>query len=726
MQLHTSTRRWYFACWLCLGAASIQAASAQTGGFEVTGLGGAGGMYTPTISPTDPSLMFLSCDMGGVYRSADSGGTWQLLPYQQIAHALDCRPAFAGDRIYWISGASTLKVSGDRGLTWTAVGPAQHPWKGVITHLAASQTASLLVGTDKGVWLSPDDGQNWKTVGEGKCGGLTLLGAQYFAALDSADGRQFKTLLRSQNAGQTWQELAIPEAQGHAVTALAGAAERTSICLYATVEGVGTLLSGDGETWTVAQPWQRQREVLLPQNQIQVAYTCQSGSGAREIWRTADGGKSWTSIFHLTGAGRNVTPSWVQTYYRWGYSISPLGLGIDPMNPEVALVSTQGDFYRTVDGGRSWQPIMNRPIPTGADAAGWSFQSIGLEVTTCWGYYFDPTDPNRHYIAYTDIGFARSVDRGATWIPAMKGCPWSNTVYESAFDPRVKGRLYAACSNRHDIPHWTHVGPNTASQQGGVCISEDYAATWRVLGQGLPRLPCTSIALDPRSPADRATLYTTLYEGGVYKSTDGGQTWVPKSDGLGNPGNLHALRIRLHPMTGRLFCLITAFRQGADFPVPGGIWKSTDGGETWKDLTAQLHLAWPCDLAVDPKDENVIYLAAGTAPHRPQGGLYKTSDGGQTWKRIVTDAFLGRWTPPEYDNTLTVTLHPDDSKIVYLGSEAHGLWVSRTAGANWEVFKQFPFRGPTRVDFEPSDRQTIRVSTFGAGAWRGHYLPEIK
>jgi photosystem II stability/assembly factor-like uncharacterized protein len=710
---------------LYLIAVSMQAVSLAASGFEVTGLGGAGGMYTPTISPVDHRLMFLSCDMGGVYRSADAGGTWQLLPYQQIDHALGCRPAFAGDRIYWISGTGSLKVSRDQGLTWISIGPDRHPWSSAITRLAAGQPASLLVGTDKGVWFSPDDGRNWKAVGEGRCAGLAVLAAEYFAVLDNADGWQFETLRHSPDAGQTWQESAIPETQGHAVTALAGATNGNSLCLYATVEGVGTLLSRDGATWTLAQPWQQQRDVLLPQNQTQVAYTCQSGSGAQQIWRTADGGKTWTSIFHLTGVGQNVTPSWVQTYYRWGYTISPLGLGIDPMNPEVALVSTQGDFYRTADGGKSWQPIMNRPIPTRADAAGWSFQSIGLEVTSCWGYYFDPTDPNRHYIAYTDVGFARSVDRGATWIPAMKGCPWSNTVYEIVFDPRVKGRLYAACSNRHDIPHWTHVGPNTASQQGGVCLSQDYAATWSVLGQGLPRLPCTSIALDPRSPADKATLYTTLYEGGVYKSTDGGQTWVPKSQGLGNPGNLHALRIRLHPMTGHLFCLITAFRQGADFPVPGGIWRSIDGGETWKDLTAELQLAWPCDLAVDPKDENIIYLAAGTAPHRPQGGLYRTTDGGATWKRIVTDAFLGRWTPPEYDNTLTVTLHPDDSNIVYLGSEAHGLWVSRTAGADWEVFQQFPFRGPTRVDFEPADRQTIRVSTFGSGTWRGPYLPEV-
>jgi photosystem II stability/assembly factor-like uncharacterized protein len=294
MELHTNTRRLCFACWLCLGTASIQAAATSASGFEVTGLGGAGGMYTPTISPVDRTLMFLSCDMGGVYRSADGGGTWQLLPYQQIDHALGCRPAFAGDRVYWVSGVNALKASRDQGLTWTVVGPEQHPWSGAITHLAASQTvtASLLVGTDKGVWLSPDDGQDWKAVGEGKCAGLAVLAARCFAVLDSADGKQFKTLLRSQNAGQTWQELTIPETQGHAVIALAAATDGTSVCLYATVKGVGTLLSRDGEKWTVAQPWQQQRDVLLPQNQTQVAYTCQSGSDGQQIWRTADGGKS--------------------------------------------------------------------------------------------------------------------------------------------------------------------------------------------------------------------------------------------------------------------------------------------------------------------------------------------------------------------------------------------------------------------------------------------------
>ena len=78
--------------------------STQTGAAEnwqVTGLGGAGGMYTPTISPYDSNLMFLSCDMSGSYRSSDGGKSWRLIHYMQIRSTLGCRPAFTKDLVFW-------------------------------------------------------------------------------------------------------------------------------------------------------------------------------------------------------------------------------------------------------------------------------------------------------------------------------------------------------------------------------------------------------------------------------------------------------------------------------------------------------------------------------------------------------------------------------------------------------------------------------------------------
>jgi hypothetical protein len=118
-----------------------------------------------------------------------------------------------------------------------------------------------------------------------------------------------------------------------------------------------------------------------------------------------------------------------------------------------------------------------------------------------------------------------------------------------------------------------------------------------------------------------------------------------------------------------------------------------------------------------------MYLAGGTTPSHPQGGLYKTADGGKTWKKIIGDAELAKFTPPGYTNAGCVKLHPDDPNIVYYGTEGHGLWVSKDAGSTWQVFESLPFRGIVNLAFDPADRKTIYVCTYGCSVLKGHYLP---
>jgi photosystem II stability/assembly factor-like uncharacterized protein len=700
---------------LCV-ASSAQAADKWT----VTGMGGAGGMYTPTISPFDAKLMFLSCDMSGAYRSLDGGRTWELIHYKQLRGSRMTRPAFLDkDTVYWAEDGS-LRITRDRGATWT---PIAGPWKDTITHLvvAHGKPAHLVVGTGSGVWEAPlgADGAPgaWKQLAAGPCSGLASTGdSAYFATRDG------KVLHFMAGTGKDPYALAQSPAAGKAIIALAASNPNTGArdetlpdVLAAIVDGVGTFWSNDlGNTWEKSQPWQSQKDLLMPAGG-KVAWTAQEGG--HEVWRTADGGKTWTSVFQMGGRNGNVQVAWTQTFLRWDYSISHLGIGIDPNNPNVAMMTSEGDFYRTADGGKSWGQCQNDP-------AGAGFRSIGLEVTSLWGYYFDPIDPNRHYICYTDIGFARSVDKGATWISASKGSPWSNTFYEIAFDPRVKGRIYAACSNRHDIPHWTHLDANKSQHAGGVCVSDDFGASWRVLGAGQPKLPCTSIAIDPKSPQGKLTLYAAFYEGGVYKSADGGQSWQKKSTGLGNEGNLHCARLRFHPVSGKLYCLITGFRRGnREFPVPGGLWVSSDGAETWKDLTASNKFPRPTDFALHPRDENIIYVNASTIPGREIGGIYKTSDGGASWTRLIGDAQFAKWCGPSYFEGSTINIHPDDPNLLYAGSDGHGFWYSKDAGKTWKPFESFPFSAPQNVAFEPTNGKVMIVTSFGAGAWKGPYLP---
>ena len=153
------------------------------GEFTVTGLGGGGGTFTPTVSPWDPNLLFLSCDMSGVYRSTDRGKTWSMIHYKYLYGAIGCRPAFSTKSMYWVCAdyGSNLRVSRDRGLTWSKVIDGEAPWKTApITHLAAlagkNGRETVLVGTGTGVWVSPDGGTSWKQVAADSCSGIATAG----------------------------------------------------------------------------------------------------------------------------------------------------------------------------------------------------------------------------------------------------------------------------------------------------------------------------------------------------------------------------------------------------------------------------------------------------------------------------------------------------------------------------------------------------------------------
>jgi len=689
--------------------------SVQAGQFEVLGMGGAGGMYTPSVNPDNPDFMLLSCDMSGSYRSTDGGKSWQMIHHLQMNSSLRCRPLFVGSDAYWIKRGTSLRRSCDQGKTWTLIIKGTAPWANrPIRQLAAiaSKPSVLFVGAGD-IYSSADAGKTWKRAlsADGSCGAIATAGSTAYAAMGPK-------VFVSFDRGGSFTEAASQPAKGNILAMTAGLdGERT--ILFVVVRGQGIFRSTDGgDSWKQVLERDDLVDILMASNQTRIAYAC----SRRLILKTADNGDNWRSCFRMHGDSPNVELSWVQSEIKWGYSISPLGLGINPANANTVVVSTQGDTYISRDGARSWKPCMNIPIGKKPGDPGYRYKSNGLEVTSVWGFLFDPFNTNRYYIAYTDIGFARSVDKGKTWIYSARGCPWANTFYKVVFDPYIKGKMYAANSSRHDIPHWTHINSNVPSHKGGVCFTTNHGIQWQVISKDLPELPCTYICLDPKSPKDQLTFYATFFEDGVYKSTDNGRTWTKKSRGLGNPGNLHCLQVEVHPATGDVFCGITAHRHDMKFPVPGGIWKSSDGAESWKDITAELKLRWPTGFALHPTNPDVIYLAAATIPSGREGGLYKTSDGGTSWKRLLKDEDFTKVTGANYIQCQNVFLHPDNTDYVYLCS-GDGLWFSPDAGNSWEWFKNLPFGSAQSVSFDPKDRTVMYVTTFGGGTWKGHYLP---
>ena len=760
------------------------AARAQ-GKYVPVGVGGGGSMYEPASSPHEAKLMFVSCDMGGLYRSEDGGASWTMLDFRNIHGSTQCRPAFHPTKpnVIWFGA----KISEDAGKTWKDIPGA--PFKGGVTRIAfGDQGRMIVVGLADGAFMSRDEGKTWQKC-EGVAGKVVGIAVLPFGPDGCILVGTERGVFRSGDRGNTWVEKPAPG--GESLRSFAVGVSRGGIMTVSMRDGTdkakaieqwrlfctvpsksvnGTLQGGIftsddfGDTWQSAMgdglnvslgkkdEWGSSD---VPQyGRIEAAagrvYVVARGTGywppyQDTIYRSDDAGKTWRpTMFYdvrftkamtpdYTGAmERNVELGWISHALSWMWAgiPGPNGLHVNERNADVAMATNSGELYVTTDGGKLWRQVYTKyapgqppatPDPEAPDRRPGFWQSIGLEVTTCWNYRIDPHNHKNHFICYTDIGLMRSEDGGLTWTHSGKGNPWENTCYDLVFDPERKGRAWAAMSNVHDIPHWTYVHEEVKGP-GGVCVSDDGGKSWKPSTVGLPTAPITSIALDQTSPAGNRTLWCTAYGQGVFKSVDDGKSWTPASAGIDLKTNSHAFLVERHP-SGALFCTVTATRGpgrgGNTYSVPGALYRSADGGATWTDLTAKNPIYWPTGFAVNPKDANTIYLAAHTATRREDGGIYKTTDGGASWtRRLRNEDFAGKG-GPGWATSMFVTLDPNDPRTLYMGTDGHGLWISRDGAKSWKQLEGMPFGSVHRVTFDPDDANLVYITTFGGGVWRG-------
>ena len=745
-------------------------AVAQQAKYYPVGMGGGGAMYSPASSPHNPKLMFVSCDMSGFYRSEDGGKSWQIIDFRQTKSNTKCPPVFHPTKanVIYFSG----KVSNDFGKTWKPiVNPA--PWRGRIQRMGIDPEngSIIIVGLADGAWISVDYGRTWS-----RCAGVkgTVVGIaplQSILVIGTDQG-----IWRSTDRGKTWTD----STQGlpwRGIRGLSGGQGLLRLrfsfpVLYCTIPSrnqngkfAGGIYRSDdgGQTWKSAMGKGLNTQLGkvdewgsgdIPQyNRIQagltkpnVVYVTCTGTGYwpphhNTVYRTDNGGKTWQSVqsFDLRFAkaktpdykgtlDMNFVHGWIPFTVGpgWGGMPGRNGIHVNRGNPNIVMASNGGELFVTTDGGKKWRQIytkyspgQNPPGPKHKENPG-RWQSIGLEVTTTWNYRIDPHDHNRHFICYTDIGLIRSEDAGKTWTDSNAGTPWGGNTYDIVFDPARKGRVWAAQSKVHDIPHWTYIHEEVKGP-GGICVSNDGGKSWKLSSKGLPDAPCTSVIMDPKSPVGNRTLYCVLYDHGVYKSTDDGKSWKPMNKGINLKRNSHSWLIKIHP-NGTLYCGVTGMRgpgRGNTYTRPGALYKSTDGGKNWTNILASIDLYWPGEWAVHPTDPDIVYLAVHTATRRENGGVYRTTDGGKTWKRFLNNqSFRGKG-GPNWATPLMLTMDPKDPDTLYMGTSGHGLWISRDRAETWKQHEGLPFGNIHRLTFDPDKPDKVYFTTFGAGVWVG-------
>ena len=740
-----------------------QASCSQTSDGQIPwqpiGLSGGGGMFSPAISPADPNLMMLNCDMSAAYISEDGGRNWRMINHAQLRSDTRCRPGFhpSDPDVIYASSSGRLRISRDRGRTFSPIGDLRESLYGEIA-INPSDPGIMLVGTRNGkCMLSRDAGGKW-TLCEGpdgqviafhfdRTGGNRIM----FAATD-------KGIWRSDDGGRTWAQKAdsLPSRQ---IQGFAGGSNPTEnmIILYCTIPSKdengsfkGGIYSsrdrGDSWQWAMgdgintetkkADQWAygsiaQYRQILTTDSNPLTVYVLNTSTGFHPphhetVYRSDDGGKNWRATYFQDPRFEryNVAPNYVTASAGQSFKggDTPFGAAICNADPN-RLILVWSQSYVTHDGGAAWFNGDTYPSPGREAKPGCAWVCTGLVVTTTWNYYIDPFETNRQYIAYTDIGFARSLDAGKTWIWWDKNSwtPWRNTCYEIAFDPDTPGKMWGAFSDVHDIPNDNIISERHGHDRpGGVCISRDFGAAWKHEAQGIPLKPVTSIVVDPGSPKGKRTLYAGVFMEGVYKSTDDGKTWLLKKNGLGHPQNMRVYRVILHK-DGTLFAIICAKRPGSGKPLMSegvGLYRSRDGAETWEKVNASNPFLYPKDFSVHPENSDVILLGACDPNWQDKsGGLYMTGNGGKTWQCI------GR----QGSQTFGGYFHPKHSGWIYMtlteGAPGAGLWLSRDNGRTWEPFDNLPFSNIQRVAFDKSEDNLMYVTTFGGSVWHGPIAP---
>lgn len=263
---------------------------------------------------------------------------------------------------------------------------------------------------------------------------------------------------------------------------------------------------------------------------------------------------------------------------------------------------------------------------------------------------------------------------------------------------------------------------------GGVWKTENNGASWSNISDGFFATPSIGAIRIASSNPDIIYVGTgsdgirsnVITGKGVYKSTDAGKTW--EFSGLPNAGQIGAVEI--HP-TNPDIAFVAAIGQAFQRNAERGVYKTTDGGKTWNQVLFHSDSIGAVDLEFSPDNPEIVYATLWRAERKPwtiisgstEGGIYKSTDGGNTWAKKTEGL------PTGLIGKIDLAVTPADPDIVYALVEAapddvRGLYKSTDKGESFELVSNYrpltdrPFYY-CNVDVNPQNPNTVFVNSTG-------------
>lgn len=676
--------------------AQLEASKRGADTWELAGPLNIGGRITGiALHPVDQSIIYAGTAAGGIFKSSDSGASWEAVFENEGSNsigAIALAPS-APNVLYAGTGEANgsfdsgayfgngIWKTSDGGATWKQMGleKVNHIGRIAIDPQNADRVyvaaAGVLYGKneDRGLFRTLDGGQSWEKV---------LYLSDSTACIDvvvnpqNADivyaatwerirfpwkrkyGGLTSRIYRSKDGGNTWQQLTNglpPDDPERGRIGLAISASNPDV-LYAslTTNAITNLFDGlykstdGGDSWTKADDgsingvfsnfgWYFGHVKVSPVN-------------PDEVWVLG------VQLGHSTNGGAG-----------WTYATSDMhvdfhALEVHPQNPNFIVAGNDGGLYITQDAGIFWEHVQVLPIT----------QFYKCEI--------DNLQPERLFGGTQDNGTMRTATGSLDdWEIFLGGDGFHVLV-----DPVDNAYVYAEY------------------QYGYLFRSDDGGQSMNFLFNGGPNDRTnwsTPIALDPNDPM-------VIYYGSniLYRSNDRGQSWEPISNDLTNgpppSGSLSygtLSTIAIAPENSQVIYT------GSD---DGNVQVTFDVGGQWTNVSANLPDRYVTSIAVHPGNAlEAIVTFSGFRNVDYQPHVLKTTDGGETWEDISANL-------PEIPVN-DIIIDPDFPDHIYYIANDLGVWFTLDGGAVWDVLgSNLPFTVVADLDFHPGTR-TLLAGTFG-------------